>query len=346
MTNTPTTPTRDQLNQFLPNHEVVRAFENFFDQINNIQPSQITELKSAAATSSARSNAPKDKVAKIDFRRLAATANTAGRVSWDNSESTIGITPNSENFVIKAGQNEFIIAYNATGSNLAKGDVVYLSSAQNQRPTVAKAQANLSTTSNTTVGIVAETIPNSENGFVQISGKMSGVDTSSITAGQLLYLSATTAGNYTGTEPSAPDSRVRLGIVTHSDANSGVILINIKSSYSIEDIRDIVFTSLSDNDFLQYDLTTESWQNVSGPSGSIVGTTDTQTMTNKTLTSPTINSANINYSSGEILKTTASTTDGAGFDFGSLGNCPSSGDPSKWLEIDDNGTTRYIPSWT
>lgn len=41
----------------------------------------------------------------------------------------------------------------------------------------------------------------------------------------------------------------------------------------------------------------------------------------------------------------AGEPDGAGVSAGTLNNAPSAGDPVKWLEVDDNGTTRYIPSW-
>ena len=41
----------------------------------------------------------------------------------------------------------------------------------------------------------------------------------------------------------------------------------------------------------------------------------------------------------------ASFTDGAGASAGTLTNAPAVGNPTKWIPIDDNGTTRYIPAW-
>lgn len=38
-------------------------------------------------------------------------------------------------------------------------------------------------------------------------------------------------------------------------------------------------------------------------------------------------------------------TDGAGIGSGTITNAPSAGNPTKWIGIDDNGTTRYIPAW-
>jgi hypothetical protein len=48
----------------------------------------------------------------------------------------------------------------------------------------------------------------------------------------------------------------------------------------------------------------------------------------------------------KLLTTSAALTDGAGSDTGTLTNAPSAGNPSKWVEIDDNGTSRYVPLWT
>lgn len=41
----------------------------------------------------------------------------------------------------------------------------------------------------------------------------------------------------------------------------------------------------------------------------------------------------------------ASFTDGAGSSAGTMTNAPAAGNPTKWIPIDDNGTTRYIPAW-
>lgn len=46
-----------------------------------------------------------------------------------------------------------------------------------------------------------------------------------------------------------------------------------------------------------------------------------------------------------VLKSTNTVTSGAGAQIGSLSNCPVSGNPTSWIPFNDNGTTRYIPSW-
>jgi hypothetical protein len=54
----------------------------------------------------------------------------------------------------------------------------------------------------------------------------------------------------------------------------------------------------------------------------------------------------LRISDGTVLvRAAAALTNGAGAAAGTLTNAPAAGDPTKWIPIDDNGTTRYIPAW-
>lgn len=46
-----------------------------------------------------------------------------------------------------------------------------------------------------------------------------------------------------------------------------------------------------------------------------------------------------------LLSTTATLNNGASTALGTLANAPAAGNPTKWVEINDNGTIRYIPAW-
>lgn len=53
----------------------------------------------------------------------------------------------------------------------------------------------------------------------------------------------------------------------------------------------------------------------------------------------------INGKSSTLMKTTVTLTNAAGGSIGTLDNAPSAGNPTKWIEINDNGTIRRIPTW-
>lgn len=46
-----------------------------------------------------------------------------------------------------------------------------------------------------------------------------------------------------------------------------------------------------------------------------------------------------------LLESTSTLSNGSALAAGTLLNAPVAGDPTKWVAIDDNGTTRYIPTW-
>jgi hypothetical protein len=46
-----------------------------------------------------------------------------------------------------------------------------------------------------------------------------------------------------------------------------------------------------------------------------------------------------------LLQTSTSLTDNSSTNAATLTNGPTVGNPTKWIAINDNGTTRYIPAW-
>lgn len=75
--------------------------------------------------------------------------------------------------------------------------------------------------------------------------------------------------------------------------------------------------------------------------GSTLAVTSTTTMTGR-LTA----NGGITVVGGAVLLTTNSALTGtSGGAIGTLTNAPDSGDPTKWIAINDNGTERYIPTW-
>lgn len=55
--------------------------------------------------------------------------------------------------------------------------------------------------------------------------------------------------------------------------------------------------------------------------------------------------ASLINNTGRLIDSSVTLTNGAGLALGTLTNAPVAGDPTKWVPIDDNGTTRYIPAW-
>lgn len=64
------------------------------------------------------------------------------------------------------------------------------------------------------------------------------------------------------------------------------------------------------------------------------------------LTATTATVGALTTTGGATFHTTSSAlTNGAAAAVGTLTNAPAAGNPSKWIGINDNGTTRYLPAW-
>ena len=75
-----------------------------------------------------------------------------------------------------------------------------------------------------------------------------------------------------------------------------------------------------------------------------IGTISSQNNDSVEITGGTI-TANITNNQTVLLSTSVALTDNAAAQAATLLNSPVVGNPSKWVAIKDNGTTRYIPTW-
>ena len=75
--------------------------------------------------------------------------------------------------------------------------------------------------------------------------------------------------------------------------------------------------------------------------GSTLAVTSTTTMTGRLTANGGITVVGGSY----LLTTNSALTGNLGSGGGTLTNAPDSGDPTKWIAINDNGTERYIPTW-
>lgn len=196
----------------------------------------------------------------IQFDTSATNTAAVGKLYWDAGEGSFLYTLSGGNVTQNLHPGSELV-YNGTGAALTKGQVVYLSGAQGQRPSVALAIATSDATSARTIGIVAETITNGAEGWIRTYGILEGFDTSSFAAGSQLYLSGTTAGAMTATKPVAPIHLVYTARVIKSHATAGRILVGIQNGYELDEIHDVAISAPSTGQTIVYNSTTSLWSN-------------------------------------------------------------------------------------
>ena len=209
---------------------------------------------------------------------------------------------------ITASASIIISVLNQTGSTLTKGQAVYISGANGDNPTVSLASASAESTSSKTLGLVYADIANGDIGAVVTSGLFKGIDTSTATAGQSVWLSSTPGGLVFGSQPTQPLHGVFIGKVARVQQNNGSIFITIQNGYEISELHDVLITSPANNNLLAYDSATSLWKNVSAINGVSVGSTTAAAITGTTITANTGFAGALNGTVGATTPNTGAFT--------------------------------------
>lgn len=154
---------------------------------------------------------------------------------------------------------------NSTGSTLTKGQVVYVSGATGANALISLAKADAEATSSQTIGFLKQDLTTGSSGYVFTQGVLTGVDTSAATnEGDPVYLSGTVAGGVVyglANKPVAPIHLVYLGVVTRKHAINGEILIKVANGYELDELHNVLVTSITNGDLLQYESASGLWKN-------------------------------------------------------------------------------------
>ena len=153
---------------------------------------------------------------------------------------------------------------NDSGTTLTKGTVVYTSGANGTNILVKKAQATSDQLSAQTLGFLETTLTANQSGYVITNGLITGIDTSSASAGAAVWLSPTTAGGVVyglANKPQAPNHLVYLGVVTRSNVNNGEIFVHISNGWEIDELHNVNITNPQNNDVLTYNAGSGIWTN-------------------------------------------------------------------------------------
>lgn len=117
----------------------------------------------------------------------------------------------------------YVEVRNQSGGTLAKGTPVHATGATGEVADVIAARADTASAMPATY-VLNEEIADGANGQAIISGTITGVDTSSFSPGDVIYVGAT--GGFTNVKPTGTNLIQNLGVVTKSNSNtgSGVVL--------------------------------------------------------------------------------------------------------------------------
>jgi hypothetical protein len=169
---------------------------------------------------------------------------------------------------VAVAKNLEFLAHNGTGVTITKGSIVYINGAVSGNPRITLAQANNDTNSARTIGFAKADIANGANGFVIMEGELENVRTADadgiIGAGNQIFLSPTTPGAFTRTEPSAPNHLVYVGVITRASTSTnldGRILVGIQNGYELEELHNVAISSPAAKQVIKRNAGNTLWVN-------------------------------------------------------------------------------------
>jgi len=175
--------------------------------------------------------------------RTVASSTGADAVITEATTALPGLMSAADKALVNRAATVTVAVRNASGVAIPKGSAVYVTGTSGTTITVALADASLEATAAQTLGLAQDAIPNNSNGIVIAVGELTGLDTSALTEGAIIWLSETT-GALTTTRPTQPAHGVVLGYcVKQGPGTSGIVYTKVDNGQELDELHDVLIVS-------------------------------------------------------------------------------------------------------
>lgn len=157
---------------------------------------------------------------------------TKGLLFYDNSVESLAYYDDITGTTNNINYEQTVRARNNTGSTILNGQVVYITGAIGQNPTIGLALSN-SYNSSVSIGIATHDIPINTLGKITTFGLVNDLNTSAFSDGAPLYLSSSVPGGLTATPTVSPNYTTYVCIVLHSHVTQGKIFVRPEAPISL-----------------------------------------------------------------------------------------------------------------
>ena len=212
------------------------------------------------------------KAGQIEFDQSPTGTASVAVTRWNNTMGVSETTLKGGNVILKNGVDLVARVVNKVTPNTtltkAAYQVVRISGAQGQRLAIQLAQANNDNNSADTLGVVIETIPTNQEGFIMTVGQLEDINTTGSLQGEtwvdgdVLYLSPTIPGAITKVKPDGSTGHiVVIGYVEYAHANHGKIYVKVMNGWELDELHNVYINSPTNNQVLAYTSSTQLWEN-------------------------------------------------------------------------------------
>ena len=225
-----------------------QGYGNYYEFLGQIlDPANVIDLENVSVVVDSTSETPPTEAPLTFNKKTAFDAKVDQDVRTAASPSFVSVNINGKSVTyngnkyaieyvsglgptVTIGQSLYLLYYNNTGSAIQAGSVLHLTGAETVNdtnyPTPELADASDWEKTQGTITIAANSASNGEFILSTRFGMIDGVDTSSVTAGSQLWLSADGSGAFTETKPEFPNYSISVGGAFNSLVG-GKIFVNI-----------------------------------------------------------------------------------------------------------------------
>ena len=187
------------------------------------------------------------------------SATTGGVLSWNNTESTLDITLNSQ-VTLQAGQETLFYA-KATEA-IANGDIVMFAGAQGDHLLIAKADMqSVGFTPEYVIGVATQSFNTNDFGYVTAFGKVRELDTDGLGEGTIIYLDPDTPGGWLTSAPTDGSHVIQLAAVVRDHQDEGTLFVRPLHKVHLDELQGTNFSNLQDGQAIIWDAANSVWVN-------------------------------------------------------------------------------------
>lgn len=326
---------RDELARLLGNDfKAVRQFEKLFSVVDEIGPQGYEDILQLLqfASASMQSSEPEN---HVQFSAMPSAPNDLKlRVRQPDNALAYGLS----GLEIGLGFDKILYVQNASGASITRGSPVKINGVASGLPSVAPAN---NTAAVIVAGVAMATIANGASGYMLSGGMLRDIDATGApygqtwSAGQTIYVNAT--GGLTNVAPTAPAYEAVVGVVVDAVA-SGQLWINPSQALGLNSLNDVHVTAPTASQTLMWDATAGIWTQGNLTAGVGVAIA-------KTAGAATFSLSDVTNNQTVLMRSSVTLANSAAASLATLTNSPVVGDPTKWVDVDDNGTIRKLPLW-
>lgn len=285
--------TRNQLAQFLSDHESIKQFEALFSIVDALAPDFVNEVFIAAENAGSRATQALDALQRLsnalellalapqkeqdvtlaldylDMRGNAPHVTLPRRLAWNDGDGTLDIGMGYDGVVQQVGLETY---YRIKASAaISDGDLVQFDGAVGAsgvikgKPTTAGLTEGLRV-----LGVATMDIPNNDFGYVTAFGLVRGINTTGTPVGEvwadgdILYYNPALVGKMTHARPVAPNEVVIVAaVISAGSGGSGSLFIRPTFYPKLIELSDVYAPAATDRQPLRYNTATARWESAS-----------------------------------------------------------------------------------